>query len=84
MPKLLDDDVAVKRQLDDLCTLDLRALYVARAWGAANGHVERVSPVPCPRPDCGGSVMVWGGERRCLLCARPYANGFAIPYELDL
>jgi len=24
----------------------------------------------CERPDCGGSVLIWDGEQRCILCAR--------------
>jgi hypothetical protein len=29
---------------------------------------------PCPRPYCGGSILMDDGEARCLLCGRPGDN----------
>jgi hypothetical protein len=34
----------------------------------ASGHVR---PEPCRRGGCGGTVMAFDTERRCILCARP-------------
>jgi len=57
--------------LSELDTVDLEALALSHAWGVSNGHTERVRPSPCERSGCGGSVLIWDGERRCILCARP-------------
>jgi hypothetical protein len=56
--------------LSELDTVDLEAIALSHAWGLSNGHTERIPPSPCDRDDCGGSVMIWDGERRCILCAR--------------
>jgi hypothetical protein len=58
------------RSISELDTVDLEAIAISHAWGLSNGHTERVPPSPCPRDDCGGSVLIWDGERRCILCAR--------------
>jgi hypothetical protein len=60
--------------LSELDTVDLEAIALSHAWGLSNGHTERVPPSPCDRPDCGGSVLTWDGDRRCLLCCRPPAR----------
>jgi hypothetical protein len=52
-------------------SVDLEAIALSHTWGLTNGHAERVPPSPCPRDDCGGSVLIWDGERRCIFCARP-------------
>ena len=57
--------------LSELDTVDLEAIAAVRDWGVSNGHAERVPPSPCERSGCGGSVLIWDGERRCILCARP-------------
>jgi hypothetical protein len=59
------------RSLSELDSVDLEAIALSHAWGLAGGHTERIPPSPCPRDDCGGSVLIWDGERRCILCARP-------------
>jgi len=56
--------------LSELDTVDLEAIALSDAWGLSNGHTERIPPSPCGRPDCGGSVLIWDGERRCILCCR--------------
>jgi hypothetical protein len=54
------------------CSLaDFDAIALSHAWGLSNGHTERVPPSPCTRQDCDDSVLIWDGERRCILCARP-------------
>jgi hypothetical protein len=58
------------KALSELDTVDLAAVSLAQAWGFTNGTVQRVPPSPCPRGECGGSVLIWDGERRCILCAR--------------
>jgi hypothetical protein len=55
----------------ELDTVDLEAIALSHTWGLSNGHIERIPPSPCGRSDCGGSVLIWDGERRCILCARP-------------
>jgi hypothetical protein len=63
------------KALSEFDTADLQALELAREWGInGNGHVMRVPPSPCPRGECGGSVLIWDGERRCILCARVGGN----------
>ena len=56
--------------LSELDFVDLEAIAISHAWGLTNGHTERVAPSPCGRPDCHGSVLIWDGERRCILCCR--------------
>jgi hypothetical protein len=57
--------------LSELDSVDLEAIALSHAWGISNGHTQRIPPSPCTREDCGGSVLIWDGERRCILCARP-------------
>jgi hypothetical protein len=59
-----------RKALSELDSVDLEAIALSDAWGLSNGHTERVPPSPCTRDDCGGSVLIWDGERRCILCAR--------------
>ncbi len=52
-------------------TLEIKAHSLARVWGIPPATTAVYPVSPCPRPACGGSVMVLGdGPRRCLLCAR--------------
>jgi hypothetical protein len=44
--------------LSELDTVDLEAIALSHAWGISNGHTERIPPSPCPRTDCGGSVLI--------------------------
>jgi hypothetical protein len=57
--------------ISELDSVDLEAIALSHAWGVTNGHTERIPPSPCTRDDCGGSVLIWDGERCCILCARP-------------
>ena len=64
------------KAFSELDTVDLEAIALSHAWGISNGHTQRIPPSPCTRTDCGGSVLIWDGERRCILCAR---NGNSEP-----
>src|SRR2546428_11226682 len=60
-----------RKALANLDTVDLEAIQVVSTWGiSTNGPTERVKPVPCPRENCGGSILVFDGDRHCILCAR--------------
>jgi hypothetical protein len=56
--------------ISELDTVDLEAIALSHAWGLTNGLTSRIRPSPCERPDCAGSVLIWDGERRCILCCR--------------
>jgi hypothetical protein len=70
------------KALAEFDTVDLEAISTLQSWGTTNGKVHRIPPTPCPRPDCGGSVLIWGDARSCILCGRPgdnshVSNGYA-------
>jgi hypothetical protein len=65
--------------LAELDSVDLEAISLSHAWGFVGGHTTRIPPSPCPRTDCGGSVLIWDGERRCILCARPPVSAEQTP-----
>jgi hypothetical protein len=59
------------KALSELDSVDLKAVALSHAWGVSGYAVLRIPPSPCTREECGGSVLIWDGERRCILCARP-------------
>ena len=71
MARLVAFGKGAAHALSELDTVDLEAIALSHAWGVSNGHTERIPPSPCERTDCGGSVLISVGERRCILCARP-------------
>jgi len=54
----------------ELDAVDLEALELGRGWGMFPQEVVYVKVRPCEWEECGGSVLVWDGSPRCLLCAR--------------
>ena len=55
--------------LDELTVTDLEAYRVLGSW-EWKPEVVLVPVRPCEWQDCGGSVLLWSGEARCLLCCR--------------
>jgi hypothetical protein len=62
--------VQAAHSVDELDAIDLEAITLAREWGV-EGEILLVPVRPCLWADCGGSVMSFGGDRRCILCYRP-------------
>jgi len=71
MPRLVAFGKDAAHALSELDTVDLEAIALSHAWGVTNGHTARIPPSPCVREDCGGSVLIWDGEARCIFCCRP-------------
>ena len=70
LPGVTDARLDGGTAFDEITRTDIEAARALAAW-EWKPDVTLVKVRPCRWQDCGGSVLCFGGEVRCLLCCRP-------------